>query len=58
MKKKFVLIVSLFAIAANMMASDHVMAATKRAPEKDVPASLNLSLAEAQDYAVSENRSS
>ena len=57
MKKKFVLIVSLFAIAANMMASDHVMAATKRAPEKDVPASLNLSLAEAQDYAVSENRS-
>ena len=55
--KKIVLAICVFAMAANMMAGDHVMDATKRAPEKEVPASLNLSLEEAQDYAVSENRS-
>ena len=55
--KKIVLAICVFAMAANMMAADHVMDATKRAPEKEVPASLNLSLEEAQDYAVSENRS-
>jgi outer membrane protein TolC len=55
--KKIVLAICVFAMAANMMAADHVMDATKRAPEKEVPASLNLSLKEAQDYAVSENRS-
>lgn len=47
----------MFALTANMMAADHVMAATKRAPEKEVPATLNLSVQEAQDYAVAENRS-
>lgn len=47
----------MFALTANMMAADHVMAATKRAPEKEVPVTLNLSVQEAQDYAVAENRS-
>ena len=55
--RKIVLLVSMFAIAANMMATDHVMAATKRAPKQEVPATLNLSLQEAQDYAVAQNRS-
>ena len=40
-----------------MRGGDEVMAATKRAPEKEVPATLNLSVQEAQDYAVAENRS-
>lgn len=55
--RKIVLLVSMFAIAANMMAADHVMAATKHAPKQEVPATLNLSLQEAQDYAVAQNRS-
>ncbi len=55
--KKIVLSLFVFAISANIVAADHVMAATKRAPERDVPATLNLSLQEAQDYAVAENRS-
>lgn len=55
--RKIVLLVSMFAIAANMMAVDHVMAATKHAPKQEVPATLNLSLQEAQDYAVETNRS-
>ena len=58
MMKKIVLAIGLFALLANgMQAADHVMAATKRAPQKEVPATLNLSLQEAQDYAVEENRS-
>ena len=55
--RKIVVLVSLFAFATNMMADDHVMAATKRAPKQEVPATLNLSLEEAQDYAVNQNRS-
>ena len=55
--RKIVLLVCLFAFATNMMADDHVMAATKRAPKQEVPATLNLSLEEAQDYAVDQNRS-
>ncbi len=55
--KKIVISLFMFALTANMMAADHVMAATKRAPEKEVPATLNLSVQEAQDYAVAENRS-
>lgn len=55
--RKIVLLVSMFAIAANMMAADHVMAATKHAPKQEVSATLNLSLQEAQDYAVETNRS-
>ena len=58
MMKKIVLAICLFAVCANgMQAEDHVMAATKKAEVREVPATLNLSLAEAQDYAVETNRS-
>ena len=58
MMKKIVLGICMFAICANVMrAEDHVMAATKKAEVRDVPATLNLSLAQAQDYAVETNRS-
>ena len=58
MMKKFVLAIGLFAFLANgMQAEDHVMAATKKAEVREVPATLNLSLAQAQDYAVETNRS-
>ena len=55
--KKIVISLFMFAMTANVLAADHVMAATKRAPEQEVPATLSLSLEEAQDYAVSSNRS-
>ena len=58
MMKKIVLAICLFAVCANgMKAEDHVMVATKKAEVREVPATLNLSLAEAQDYAVETNRS-
>ena len=58
MMKKIVLAICLFAVCANgMQAEDHVMAATKKAEMREVPATLNLSLKEAQDYAVETNRS-
>ena len=58
MMKKIVLAIGMFAICANsLQAEDHVMAATKKAEVREVPATLNLSLAEAQDYAVETNRS-
>jgi outer membrane protein TolC len=58
MMKKIVLAICLFAVCANgMQAEDHVMAATKKAEVREVPATLNLSLTEAQDYAVEANRS-
>jgi outer membrane protein TolC len=56
--KKIVLAIGLFAFFANgMQAEDHVMAAAKKAEVREVPATLNLSLEEAQDYAVETNRS-
>ena len=58
MMKKIVLAICLFAVCANgMQAADHVMAATKKTETREVPATLNLSLTEAQDYAVETNRS-
>ena len=58
MMKKIVLAICLFAVCANgIQAEDHVMAATKKAEVRDVPVTLNLSLVEAQDYAVETNRS-
>ena len=58
MMKKIVLAIGLFAfLAGGMQAEDHVMAATKKAEVREVPATLNLSLAQAQDYAVETNRS-
>ena len=40
-----------------MQAEDHVMAAAKKVTPREVPATLNLSLSEAQDYAIDNNRS-
>ena len=58
MMKKIVLAICLFAVCANgMQAEDHVLAATRKAEVREVPATLNLSLAQAQDYAVETNRS-
>lgn len=58
MMKKIVLAIGLFAfLASGMQAEDHVIAATKKAEVREVPATLNLSLTEAQDYAVETNRS-
>lgn len=58
MMRKIVLSICLLAICANgIWAEDHVMAATKKVEPREVPATLNLSLAEAQDYAVETNRS-
>ena len=58
MMKKIVLAICLFAVCANgMQAEDHVLAATRKADVREVPATLNLSLAQAQDYAVETNRS-
>lgn len=55
--KKIVSIMALaLLISANTVAEDHVMAATKKAPKRDVPAELSLSVEEAQDYAVKANR--
>lgn len=58
MKKLFFLITALV-ISASLMAEDHVMAATRgsqKSAEEAAPKLLSLSLKEAQDYAVSSNR--
>ena len=58
MKKKLLFIISVLAMSTTVMAEDHVMAATKSAKEQtNVPKTLNLSLQEAQDYAIKQNRS-
>lgn len=58
MKKKLLFIISVLAMSTAVMAEDHVMAATKSAKEQtNVPKTLNLSLQEAQNYAVRQNRS-
>ncbi|MBQ5378678.1 MAG: TolC family protein [Paludibacteraceae bacterium] len=60
MRKLFFLMTALV-ISATMMAEDHVMAAAKgegrKADGESAPAALSLSLKEAQDYAVQQNRS-
>lgn len=55
MKKVFV-ILSAVLLSTSLFAEDHVMAATKSQPAQEVPASLQLSLKEAQEYAVKQNR--
>ena len=56
--KKLFFFISALAISATMMAEDHVMAATKsQKAVSDQPSALSLSLKEAQDYAVKQNRS-
>lgn len=60
MRKVFVLLAAVL-MSAGLMAEDHVMAATKgegqKANGESAPAALSLSLEEAQDYAVQQNRS-
>ena len=57
MKKLLSLMVAALVISSGAMAEDHVMAATKKAPQRNVPKTLSLSLEEAQDYAIESNRS-
>lgn len=59
--KKIVFFMMALAVSLSTMAEDHVMAATKSEGRKtegeSAPAALSLSLKEAQDYAVQQNRS-
>ena len=58
--KKLFIILSALALCTSLMAEDHVMAATKSQESKakgESPAALSLSLKDAQDYAVKQNRS-
>ena len=57
MKKTIVIFACLALLSQIIWAEDHVMAATKPMATPQVPAQLSLSLSEAQDYAVSTNRS-
>ena len=52
-------IIAAFLLSGTLMAEDHVMAAAKsqKTDTAQVPAALSLSLKEAQDYAVKQNRS-
>lgn len=54
--KKFLFVMVALVMSASMMAEDHVMAATKSQPAAESPAALQLSLKEAQNYAVKQNR--
>ena len=55
--KKLFIVISALVMSATMMAEDHVMAATKSQKPKETPAVLRLSLEEAQQYALEQNRS-
>ena len=55
--RKIVFLISALVISATMMAEDHVMAATKSSDgKKSAPEVMNLSLKDAQEYAVQQNR--
>ncbi len=59
MKKQLLVLIAAVALSSSLMAEDHVMAATKSHQPQDtssVPSTLNLSLVEAQNYAVKQNR--
>lgn len=58
MKKLFLMMTAMLAMSATVVAEDHVMAATRSAyrTQDSVPAALSLSLKEAQDYAIKQNR--
>ena len=58
MKKLFLILAASLISSVSLMAEDHVMAATRSAQrsQDSVPALLSLSLKEAQDYAVKQNR--
>ena len=53
MKRLFSFLVVALLISANAIADAHVMAATKKAPIREVPAELSLSVEEAQNYDLS-----
>jgi len=57
--KKLLFFISALVISANLMAEDHVMAATRsqHSQNDSMPSALSLSLSEAQNYAVHQNRS-
>ena len=55
--KKLLGIVICVMMSLPLVAEDHVMEATRPAPQHATPSSLSLSLSEAQDYAVQQNRS-
>lgn len=57
MKRTIIIAILSLAFGMNMQAEDHVMAATKHHEPSENPASLELTLKEAQDYAVKQNRS-
>ena len=58
MNKKLIIAILGLVFGMNMQAEDHVLAATKDfEARKDVPAVLELSLQEAQNYAAEQNRS-
>ena len=58
MKKLLVITLLGLMFGMNMQAEDHVLAATKSSEaRKDVPAVLELSLKDAQNYAIAQNRS-
>ena len=55
--RKIVFLISALVISATVMAEDHVMAATKSSDgKKSAPEVINLSLKDAQEYAVQQNR--
>ena len=57
-KRNLLILVGVLVISTTAFAEDHVMAATKPTKENNnVPKTLSLSLKEAQDYAVKQNRS-
>lgn len=56
MKRLLLLPTLALLLSVSVVAEDHVMEATKKAPQRDVPSELKLSLTEAQDYAVQANR--
>ena len=58
MRKVILLMITVLAMSTTLLAEDHVMAATKSVKEQEpAPAALSLSLKEAQEYAVKQNRS-
>ena len=52
-KQLFSVLLLALMVSASAAAEDHVMAATRPAPKRDVPAELSLSVEEAQNYDLS-----
>ena len=56
-KQLFSVLLLALMVSASAAAEDHVMAATRPAQKREVPAEMSLSVEEAQNYAVETNRS-